>query len=153
MVGGGGRKDFWGVNAAYFSNLFSFKYSSIIALPFLISFLIPAEDLGNSTISHRSIGKNCLETKCLWVYKFTLFLPCLHTYLLFNCEFLFYSTFFILIVAFLWKEFILLWTTILGSGLFSTLGVEIAAKALFDLFDLSIFVFFCYYNYLNICIS
>lgn len=59
----GRRAGFTGLADVSFSILFSFKYSSIITLPFLISFLSPIDDFGSSTISQRSMGKNCLDTK------------------------------------------------------------------------------------------
>lgn len=64
---------------AFFSSLSSLpfflscKYSSKKTLPFLTSFLALPEDFGNSTISHLSYGKNCLETRCRWVSKLKLF--------------------------------------------------------------------------------
>ena len=71
---------FYSVNAFlwsylyYFPFFFSCKYSSKNTLPFFIYFLAFPEDFGNSTISHRSYGKNCLETKCRCVSKLKLFL-------------------------------------------------------------------------------
>ena len=48
-------------NCFYF--ILSLRYSSIITLPFFISFLFVRDDLGSSTISHLSIGKNCFDIK------------------------------------------------------------------------------------------